>query len=64
MSACMESALLSKIAEHAARVEAQRARWMQRLEAGELSAADVERFGQKANAALLALESLAKEVAP
>ena len=64
MNECMESALLSKIAQHAARIEAQRARWMQRLEAGELTQADVERFAQKANAALLALESLASEVAP
>ena len=63
MSESMEAALLSKIAQHAARVEAQRARWMQRLEAGELTQADVERFAQKANAALLALESLASEVA-
>lgn len=63
MSESMESALLSKIAQHAARIEAQRARWMQRLEAGELTQADVERFAQKANAALLALESLASEVA-
>lgn len=63
MAESMESALLSKIAQHAARVEAQRARWMQRLESGELTQVDVERFAQKANAALLALESLAGEVA-